>query len=221
MSKQHDSGITLPTIVESEQKCFGFHYLQKQLTFVVTISKSKAAVPIGMKVSNTNGVCSKGNPEVKKVRVWVKKRECNANEMQNGIKIAKDGISKYYYNELSTNNTNESRNNNDMRSYYDKSNDEMKGTVISDLSAFETEDCKCEGDIVECEEINWMELTDEYDSLCLSNDEDDEIQNNNINIKGNSNNVNFNINNTNERFMSFCKNIDHKLNVRIKGENFL
>ena len=41
MSKQHKMEITLPKIGNNEQKCFGFHYLQKQLPIVVTTSKSK------------------------------------------------------------------------------------------------------------------------------------------------------------------------------------
>ena len=184
MSKQHKMEITLPKIGNNEQKCFGFHYLQKQLPIVVTTSKSKIDILMGMK----------RNSGMQKVSVWFKKCKCNnENEIQNDIKIGRDKVSKYYYNELSTNNTNE----NGRVYYYDTSN-ETRRSVISDLSAFGIEDCKCnDGDIVEYE----------YDSMCLSNDEED-IHN----IK--SNNVKFsNINNKNENFISFCKNIEYKLNV--------
>ena len=187
MSEQHEMGIS------NEQECFGFHYLQKQLPIAVTGNKSKLNVPLGMK----------------KGKVWFKKCKCsnsNSNNNHNRIKIGKDNnkVLKYYYNELSTSNTNESGNNNYnnmMCYYYDKSN-ETRASVISDLSAFGIEDCKC-------------------DSMCLSDDDDDDdkddICNNkfniNINIKSN-NNVEFNNNkSTNDNFISFCKNIQYKLNV--------
>ena len=193
MSEQREMGIN------NEQRCFGFHYLQKRLPIVVTKSKSKLNVPLGMK----------------KGKVWFKKCKCK-NSNHNGIKIGKDNnnkVLKYYYNELSTNNTNESgkHNHNMMCYYYDKSN-ETRGSVISDLSAFGIEDCKCDEYDYECE----------CDSMCLSDDDDDndDICNNklniNININIKSNNVEFNNINTKsptDNFISFCKNIQYKLNV--------
>ena len=185
MSEQREMGIN------NEQRCFGFHYLQKQLPIAVTKSKSKLNVPLGMK----------------KGKVWFKKCKCsNSNNNNNEIKIGKDNnkMLKDYYNELSTNNTNESGNNNNnnmMCCYYDKSN-ETRCSVISDLSAFGIEECKC-------------------DSMCLSDDDDDndkdDICNNkfniNLNIKSNNVECNNNINpkSTNDNFISFCKNIQYKL----------
>ena len=77
MSEQREMGIN------NEQRCFGFHYLQKRLPIVVTKSKSKLNVPLGMK----------------KGKVWFKKCKCK-NSNHNGIKIGKDNnnkVLKYYY----------------------------------------------------------------------------------------------------------------------------
>jgi hypothetical protein len=91
--------------------------------------------------------------------------------------------------------------------YYDKSN-ETRCSVISDLSAFGIEECKC-------------------DSMCLSDDDDDNdkddicnnkftlnlnIKSNNVECNNNSNsNNNINPKSTNDNFISFCKNIQYKL----------